>query len=118
MCCGNHMTGRGGADRARKTLPTDECILCAEKHLATARALDREARVSGYVAENRADILGELCLAQWHSWHKSPALAEKIRAIRHLVQMRKSTEVDWSPALAEMDMLASAEASKIQTGKQ
>lgn len=93
-------------DMARSTLPTDECAFCAEKHLATAYALAQER---GYEGVTRQRIVGELCLAQWHCWHMDMALAETIRAARHLIQQRREAEVEWSPVLEKMDVLANKE---------
>ena len=111
-CCGQHKTKYGGnrPDSDARTLPTDECVLCAEKHLATAYALASE---NGYKFENRAAIVGQLCLCQWHCYHAEPKLAGSIRAARHLIQQRREAEVDWHPLLTAMDALAAAEASKI-----
>lgn len=107
-CCGKHKEARG-IDLPRRTLPTDECVLCAEKHLATAYTLAQEC---GYEDTNRQRIIGELVLSQWHVWHSNMKLAEKIRTIRHLIQQRRETEVDWMPLLTAMDALATAAASE------
>lgn len=115
-CCGKHKekVATGAPDVERKTLPSDECILCAEKHLATAYALAVE---NGYESVNRIAIIGQLCLSQWHCWHADIELAKSIRDIRHLIQQRREAEVDWTPMLAEMDALASAEAERIRSAK-
>jgi len=88
------------------TLPTDECLLCAEKHLSTAYALAQER---GYEGVNRQRVIGELVLAQWHCWHEAPKLAAQVRDIRHLVQQRRHAEVDWRPILTAMDGLVKTE---------
>jgi hypothetical protein len=46
-----------------------------------------------------------------HLWRLSLPLAEKIRDVRHLVQHRKESEIDWAPLISEMDWQASREAS-------
>ena len=104
-CCGKHKAKVSGGlvDMDRRTLPTDECVLCAEKHLATAYALATE---NGYEGTNRASTIGQLCLAQWHCWHADAKLAEAIRDVRHLVQQRREAEVDWSGVIIRMDGLA------------
>ena len=94
-------------------LPSDPCIFCAEKHFATAWRIANEY---GYVAANRAAIIGELVLCQWHLWKTDHLdLCEKVRDIRHAVQQRREAEVDWLPALAEMDALATEESKKHAT---
>jgi len=107
--CGKHKDGKATprAD-APGIAPTDPCVFCAEKHLATAYALAQE---SGYVPLNRARIIGELVASQWHLWRLSLPLAEKIRDVRHLVQHRKESEIDWAPLISEMDWQASREAA-------
>lgn len=109
MGCGCGKSGKNSprAD-APGIAPTEPCVFCAEKHLATAYALAQE---SGYVPLNRARIIGELVASQWHLWRLSLPLAEKIRDVRHLVQRRKESEIDWPPLLSEMNELASREAS-------
>ena len=106
-CCGKHksLVSSGLPDLARAILPTDECVLCAEKHLSTAYALAQEC---GYEGVNRQRIIGEIVLSQWHVWHSNMKLAEKIRTIRHLIQQRREAEVDWHPLLTAMDALATA----------
>jgi hypothetical protein len=109
-CCGKHTKERGLPDMPRPILPSDECVLCAEKHLSTAYSLAQER---GYADANRQYIVGELVLAQWHLWHVSIRLAEIIRGIRHQIQMRQEAAVQWGPVLAEMDALATSEAKKL-----
>lgn len=111
-CCGKHkiLVSSGLPDLARAILPTDECVLCAEKHLATAYTLAQEC---GYEDTNRQRIIGELVLSQWHTCHARLPLAQRIRAARHLIQQRREAEVDWMPMLEEIDRLAAAEAKKL-----
>lgn len=111
-CCGKHKSSQAGGlpDIERKILPTDECLLCAEKHFSTAYALASE---SGYEGPNRLSIIGQLCLAQWHCFRADPGLAGLMRDIRHLVQQRRETEIDWGPAATAMNLAAAAEAAKL-----
>jgi len=110
-CCGKHKEKLeiGLPDMERKTLPSDECALCAEKHLASAYALAVE---NGYEGVNRASIIGQLCLAQWHCWHSDIKLAESIRDIRHLVQQRREIEIVWESALKKMDEIVNLSLEK------
>lgn len=106
-CCGKHATEKGiGIDTARKFVPTDECVFCAEKHLATAYALAQE---NFYEAKNRDRAIGELCLAQWHIYHLDMEIAKQMREMRHLIQMRKEKEIEWTPALNVMAALVEKE---------
>lgn len=111
-CCGKHneRTAAGLPDVERRILPSDECVLCAEKHLATAYALAVEC---GYEGVNRPSIIGQLCLAQWHVYHADAKLAELIRDLRHVVQQRREAEADWMSVLAGIDDLANAEATAL-----
>ena len=85
--------------------PDELCVMCGEKHLATAYALSQEP---GYVPVNRQRIIGELVACQWHIYKVDPALAEEVRNIRHLIQNRNEADVDWHPLLTAMDALATA----------
>ena len=120
-CCGKHKrresTTVAEAREAHFTprnpsviFPADGCEMCAEKHLSTAFALAGEA---GYVAVNRQRIIGELTACALHLFKEHAETSEKVRAIRHLIQQRRETEVDWMPLLAEIDALAAAEAKKL-----
>ena len=108
-CCGNHGVGKGPIDRPPVKKPSTPCVLCGEKHLATARAFWLEAMASGYTLENHASIIGELNAASWHVWRFDYHLAEIIRDIRHLVQARREEEIDFLPALERMDILVKFE---------
>lgn len=109
-CCGQHKGGDESSVRVPPIYPATGCELCAEKHLSTAFALAGEA---GYVAVNRQRIIGELTACALHLYKEHAELAEKVRAMRHLIQQRREAEVDWNPLLAEIDALAAAEAKKI-----
>lgn len=121
-CCGKHKAageekapaesiGAVG-DRARFSIyPSEGCVMCAEKHLSTALALAGEA---GYITPNRQRIIGELTACALHLYKEHAELAENVRAIRHLIQQRRETEVDWMPLLAEMDALATAAAEELK----
>lgn len=65
--------------------PDDGCYLCAEKHLATAYAL--YSKEAGYKGLNRWHYLGELNNAANHLWEINPGFAEKIRMLRHDIQL-------------------------------
>lgn len=116
-CCGKHKRSKPESEK-RPTLtanghsaiyPAEGCELCAEKHLSTAYALAGEA---GYVAINRQRIIGELTACALHLYKEHAELAEKVRAIRHLIQQRREAEVDWHPLLTAMDWTATAAASE------
>lgn len=111
-CCGQHKDKGGDESSVRvpPIYPATGCELCAEKHLSTAYALAGEA---GYVSINRQRIIGELTACALHLYKEHAELAEKVRAMRHLIQQRREAEVDWNPLLAEIDALAAAEAKKI-----
>ncbi len=118
-CCGKHRKAALKDAPARKTAtgiyPAEGCELCAEKHLSTAYALAGEA---GYVPINRQRIIGELTACALHLYKEHAELAEKVRAMRHIIQKRRESELDWNPLLAEIDALATAEAKKILEEKQ
>ena len=112
-CCGKHKRSKPESEK-RPTLtanghsaiyPAEGCELCAEKHLSTAYALAGEA---GYVPINRQRIIGELTACALHLYKEHAELAEKVRAIRHLIQNRNETAVDWHPLLTAMDWTATA----------
>lgn len=101
MTCGCMATG-GAWDGISTKRPTTRCAYCAEKHFATAYALAREAESAAEYAEaDRAFVIGELVLAQWHLGKDSPAAAA-LREARHLVQARRAGEVDWGMLLGEV----------------
>lgn len=113
-CCGKHRKITAHPPGPRKVAegiyPAEGCVMCAEKHLSTAFALAGEA---GYVPINRQRIIGELTAAALHLYKEHAELAEKVRAMRHLIQKRREAEVDWTPMLEEIDRLAAAEAKKL-----
>ena len=67
-------------------LPDAPCEICAEKHFSTAFSLAEE---KGYTAVNRQRIIGDLVCAGWHLFDRHPATAERIRDIRHKIQLRQ-----------------------------
>lgn len=73
------------------TLPDGPCPTCGEKHFATAFALSEEF---GYVPVNRQRIVGELVCAAWHIYRDFPAIAEKLRDLRHKVQARREPSAE------------------------
>lgn len=116
-CCGKHKRSKPESEK-RPTLtanghsaiyPAEGCELCAEKHLSTAYALAGEA---GYVPINRQRIIGELTACALHLYKEHAELAEKVRAIRHLIQNRNEADVDWHPLLTAMDWTATTAASE------
>ena len=112
-CCGNHGVGKGPIGRPPVKKPSTPCVLCGEKHLATARAFWLEAVASGYTVENRASIIGELVASSWHVWKADYKLAEMLRDIRHGIQGRKEAEVlNWTDALVRMDILVKLDLEK------
>ena len=74
------------------TLPDEPCDICAEKHFSLAKRLMQE---HGYEAVNRQDIIGELTAATWHTFKAHRPIAEKMRDLRHKIQLRQE------PALQE-----------------
>lgn len=94
-CCGKHKDRNGTQAQfdSFDILPTEECIFCGEKHFSTAYALAVE---KGYESPNRQRIIGELVAAQWHLWKKAPAIAARLRDIRHTVQQRKESSIRWT----------------------
>jgi hypothetical protein len=114
-CCGKHKTMDGKPAPnydAHDVRPTEECVFCAEKHLATAYALAQE---KGYEAVNRYRLYGELVEAQWHIWRRSLPLAEKLRELRHLAQMRKDISAEqWREAIRMMDEITTAEVAAME----
>ena len=105
MTCG--CMSSGGVDSFGRKRPSTRCVFCAEKHVSTAYALAQER---GYEGTNRAWIIGELVLAQWHL--AGGEAAEKLREARHLVQARREKDVDWSGVLVAVADLAAAAAAK------
>ena len=117
-CCGHHRAriAIGAPDFPRGDerfrAPTEPCVFCAEKHYSTAMRLAQEC---GYEAPNRQFIIGELCACQWHLHRHNEVLAEQVRGIRHLIQLRREEEIDWIPVAKEIDALATKEAQEIKT---
>ena len=102
--CAKHRTHKSDPPD-RTTLPDEQCVFCAEKHLSYAHELSVEF---GYVPKNRQRIIGQLSAAEWHIWKTNEVIAEKIRDIRHAVQARNKV-IDWGDILAEMDAIATKE---------
>lgn len=114
-CCGQHRLEHGGGDypagNEHYKVPTEPCVFCAEKHIGTAKELARE---NGYETPNRQAIIGQLVAAGWHLYKDHPELAAKVRDIRHLIQWRRESEVDWTAICAEIDALATAAAEELK----
>lgn len=126
-CCGKHEfrilkpIERPGpvavdAPREERTIvPYEQCIFCTEKHVSDAWDLAREV---GYAFPNRQTIIGALGSAERHSCVLWPALTELIRAMRHLVQLRDESKIDWKPVLAEIDTLATTAAMNLKSNQE
>lgn len=72
------------------TLPEEPCDICAEKHFSTAFALANE---KGYADPQNFDrIIGELTCATWHTFEAHRELAEKLRDLRHYIQLRRQAD--------------------------
>ena len=114
-CCGNHRKNEGDPDSPLGTgtiLPSDPCIFCAEKHFEYARRLCEEY---GYTDANRGDAIGELVACQNHLWKTGHVnLANAVRSIRGLLQLRREHEIVWKFAAGAIRALAAAEAEKLK----
>jgi len=118
-CCGHKRRTDGEQpaapepkrERLPMIYPADGCVLCAEKHVSLAYALAGEA---GYLPVNRQRIVGELGAAGLHLYREHPAMAEQVRALRHLIQQRREGEAVWAEVLADVDTLASNEINQPQ----
>ena len=73
--------------------PDEQCLLCGEKHFSYAMQLANEI---GYIEVNTQRIIGELVASQWHIHEKYPEISESIREIRHLIQERTTSQIDWA----------------------
>ncbi len=113
-CCGQHRksspTPVGSKKRTGSHLiyPAEGCVLCAEKHISTAYALAGEA---GYIPVNRQRIIGELTACALHLFREHKELSEAVRTIRHQIQQRRESEIDWLPVLKKIDDLATKEST-------
>lgn len=65
------------------TRPVDQCIACAQKHIAGAYAAFNEFH---YEAVNKAWILGQLQMAVGHTFRQYTEIADKIRNLSHDIQ--------------------------------
>lgn len=81
----------------QKTLPTEQCIACCQKHMDEAWCLFNEY---GYSNENRRFIRGNLRAIVLHSFKEWKNIAEQARKCALLVQEVKDDE-----ALEEMRKL-------------
>lgn len=85
------------------TLPDEPCDICAEKHFSLAKRLMQE---HGYVPVNRQDIIGELTAAAWHTFSSHRTIAEKLRDLRHKIQLRKTPSLDeWNDLCRDFENL-------------
>lgn len=81
----------------QKTLPTEQCIACCQKHMDEAWCLFNEY---GYSNENRRFVRGNLRAIVLHSFKEWKNIAEQARKCALLVQEVKDDE-----ALEEMRKL-------------
>ena len=113
-CCGQHLRNDGPPDSPLGPgiiLPSDPCVFCAEKHLEYARRLCEEY---GYTDANRGDAIGELVACQNHLWKTGHwNVANAVRIIRGLLQLRRDKEIVWTHAAQAIRALASAAAEKL-----
>ena len=56
--------------------------------------------------------IGELAAAALHLCVEHKELADRVRAVRHLIQQRKEPEVQWDDLLTEMDKVVMADLEK------
>lgn len=85
------------------TLPDEPCDICAEKHFSLAKRLMQE---HGYIAPNRQDIIGELTAATWHTFKVHRPIAEKMRDLRHKIQLRQEPELaEWNALCMDFEEL-------------
>ena len=116
-CCGQHRTNEGPPDSPlgkKNIMPSDPCIFCAEKHFEYARRLCEEY---GYTDANRGDAIGELVACQNHLWKTGHTnVANAVRRIRGLLQLRRDNAIDWHPAATAIRWAAAAEAKKVAEG--
>ncbi len=117
MCCGQHKSEAVKHEPKAKPedyfiRPSEQCVMCAEKHISTAYALSLEC---GYETPNRQRITGELTCASLHLYRDNLELSNIVRGVRHLIQERKESEIDWHPLLTAIDWLATSELDKEKT---
>ena len=88
--CGNKKTT--AVQRTKR--PTDDCWVCAEKHLGSA--YDTYAKEHGYRELNRIHYIGALNDAENHLAGIVKDYAEKVRTFRHDIQNGvEKTDFDW-----------------------
>lgn len=80
------------------TLPDEPCEICAEKHFSTALALAEE---KGYEGVNFHRIVGELNAAAWHTYEHHRSTAEKIRDLRHNIQLQRGADLSRWASVSE-----------------
>lgn len=59
----------------------------------------------GYLEENRPFIIGELGCAVFHCFSKYPDLANEMRDIRHHIQERNPSPIDWLSTYFKIDKI-------------
>ena len=100
--CGKKQAETAVADYSKH--PDDDCFQCAEKHIGTAYAL--YAKEAGYKELNRLQYIGELNNAFNHLYGVNPQFAEKLRDLRHDIQLRKDVSDErWQQLALELDFI-------------
>ena len=92
--CGNKKRSVTVVDPTRTKTPTDDCWICAEKHLGSA--YDTYSKEHGYRELNRIHYIGALNDAENHLAEIVPKYAEEIRRFRHDIQRGvEKSDFDW-----------------------
>lgn len=78
-----------------RTRPTDQCLFCAQKHIAEAFAAWHEYT---YSAENRLWIIGQLRAAVSHTYRDHATIADLARDLAHIIQQVRDADIsdDWA----------------------
>ena len=113
--CGCGKKKKSGIPRTKT--PTDDCWICAEKHLGSA--YDTYAKEHGYRELNRLHYIGALNDAENHLAGVVPEFAEEIRAFRHDIQngVPKSDSVWQALCKKFYDLKDSTSAADLLSGK-
>jgi Asp-tRNA(Asn)/Glu-tRNA(Gln) amidotransferase B subunit len=95
-----------------RTRPTDQCLFCAQKHIAEAFAAWLEYT---YSAENRLWIIGQLRAAVSHTYRDHAAIADMARDLAHVIQQVRDADIsdDWARLAEVMQAAIDATATAI-----
>ena len=95
-----------------RTRPTDQCLFCAQKHIAEAFAAWHEYT---YSAENRLWIIGQLRSAVSHTYRDHAAIADRARDLAHTIQQVRDADIsdDWARLAEAMQAAIDATATAI-----